>query len=143
MLVSVLAMFLSEYWKRLEESFWKRLFPRFPRNDEIYKKNPNTEGFRLMLLFGPGNNSYEPKITLAKFVFYVGSNKINSPWNRISQILVIVLKNRSNEIRSNEICIRQEPPVLQCLKINIQDHSSDSNSSFYFLYLTSTAKQHF
>ena len=32
--------------------------------------------------------------------------------NRISQILVIVLKNRSNEIRSNEIRIRQELPVL-------------------------------
>ena len=33
-----------------------------------------------------------------------------APKNRISQILVIVLKNRSNEIRSNEIRIRQEPP---------------------------------
>ena len=66
------------------------------------------------------------------------------PQSRIRQEPpVIVLKNRSNEIRSNEIRIRQEPPVLQCLKINIQDHSSDSNSSFYFLYLTSTAKQHF
>ena len=31
--------------------------------------------------------------------------------NRISQILVIVLKNRSNEISSNEIRIRQELPV--------------------------------
>ena len=31
--------------------------------------------------------------------------------NRISQILVIVLKNRSNEIRSNEIRIRRELPV--------------------------------
>ena len=36
--VSVLAMVLSEYWKRLEEIFWKRLFPRFPKNDENYKK---------------------------------------------------------------------------------------------------------
>ena len=32
--------FLSEYWKRLEKHFRKRLFPRFPKNDEIYKKNP-------------------------------------------------------------------------------------------------------
>ena len=30
--------------------------------------------------------------------------------NRISQILVIVLKNRSNEIRNNEIRIRRELP---------------------------------
>ena len=36
---------------------------------------------------------------------------MNSPKTRISQILVIVLKNRSNEIRSNEILIRQELPV--------------------------------
>ena len=40
--------------------------------------------------------------------------------NRISQILVIVLKNRSNEIRSNEICsneirIRQKLPVNEIL----------------------------
>ena len=33
-------MVLSEYWKRLEEVFWKRLFPRFPKNYEIYKKKP-------------------------------------------------------------------------------------------------------
>ena len=31
-------MVLSEYWKRLEENFRKRLFPRFPKNDEISKK---------------------------------------------------------------------------------------------------------
>ena len=31
-------MVLSEYWKRLEENFRKRLFPRFPKNDENYKK---------------------------------------------------------------------------------------------------------
>ena len=42
---------------------------------------------------------------------YVRSNKINSPLNCISQVLVIVLKNRSNEIRSNEIRIRRELPV--------------------------------
>ena len=36
--VSVLSMALSEYWKRLEENFRKRLFPRFPINNEIYKK---------------------------------------------------------------------------------------------------------
>ena len=36
---------------------------------------------------------------------------MNSPKNSISQILVIALKNRSNEIRSNEIRIRQELPV--------------------------------
>ena len=51
------------------------------------------------------------KIALAKFLFYVRSNKINSLLNRISQILVIVFKNRINEIRSNEIRIRQEHPV--------------------------------
>ena len=34
-----------------------------------------------------------------------------SPKNHNSQILVIVLKNRSNEIRSNEIRIRRELPV--------------------------------
>ena len=33
-------MVLSEYWKRLEENFRKRLFPRFPKNDENYKKKP-------------------------------------------------------------------------------------------------------
>ena len=32
--------------------------------------------------------------------------------NRISYILYIVLKNRSNEIGSNEIRIRQELPVI-------------------------------
>ena len=64
-----------------------------------------------MLLLGPGKNSHWPKIALAKFLFYVRSNKINSLYIRISQILVIVLKNRSNEIRSNEIRIRQELPV--------------------------------
>ena len=31
--------------------------------------------------------------------------------SRISQILVLVLKNGSNEIRSNEISIRRELPV--------------------------------
>ena len=51
-------------------------------------------------------------MALAKFLFYVRSNKIYSPKNRISQILVIVLKNRSNEIRSNEIRIRRELPVV-------------------------------
>ena len=40
--------------------------------------------------------------------------------NRISQILVIVLKKRSNEIRSNEIRIRQEPPV-HTIKIMLVD----------------------
>ena len=30
-------MVLSEYWKPLEENFRKRLFPRFLKNDEIYK----------------------------------------------------------------------------------------------------------
>ena len=38
--VSVLAMVLSEYWKRLEENFRKKLFLRFPKNDENYKKKP-------------------------------------------------------------------------------------------------------
>ena len=47
--------------------------------------------------------------TLGGLSFF--SNKIFSPKNCISQILVIVLKNRSNEIRSNEIRIRQELPV--------------------------------
>ena len=36
---------------------------------------------------------------------------LHSPKNCISQILVLVLKNRSNEIRSNEIRISQELPV--------------------------------
>ena len=35
----------------------------------------------------------------------------NSQRNHISQILVIVFKNRNNEIRSNEIRIKQELPV--------------------------------
>ena len=35
--VSVLPMVLSEYWKPLEKIFRKRLFPRFLKNDEIYK----------------------------------------------------------------------------------------------------------
>ena len=67
----------------------------------------HTEGSCLMLLMGPGKKPHQPKIALAKFLFYVRSNKIFSPKNRISQILVIVLKNRSNEIR-----IRQELPVI-------------------------------
>ena len=33
--------------------------------------------------------------------------------NNISTILVIVLKNRSNEIRNNEIRIKQELPVVK------------------------------
>ena len=50
-----------------------------------------------MLLLRPG------KVALAKnrirnFLSYVQSNKINSPYNNISQILVIVLKHRSSEI---------------------------------------------
>ena len=65
-----------------------------------------------MLLLGPGKKPHYPKIALAKFLFYVHSNKIFSPKNRIRQILVIVLKNRRNEIRSNEIRIRRELPVL-------------------------------
>ena len=32
--------------------------------------------------------------------------------NHIGQILVIVLKNRSNDIRSNEIRIKRELPVV-------------------------------
>ena len=62
--------------------------------------------------FGSGKKSHQPKIALAKFLLYVQSNKINSPKNGSSQILVIALKNRSNEICSNEICIRRELPVL-------------------------------
>ena len=38
--------------------------------------------------------------------------KLLAQKNCISKILVIVLKNRSNEIRSNEIRIRQELPVI-------------------------------
>ena len=69
-----------------------------------------------MLLLGPGKNSHKPKIALAKLLFYVPSNKIDSLWNRNSQILVIVLKNCTNEICSNEIHsngipIRQGLPV--------------------------------
>ena len=67
-----------------------------------------TGGSCLMLLLGPGKKTHQPKIALAKFLFYVRSNKIFSPKNRISQILVIVLKNRINETRSNEIRIRRE-----------------------------------
>ena len=65
-----------------------------------------------MLLLGPKKNSHLPKIALPKFLFYVRSNKIFSPKNRISQILAIVLKNRSNEIFSNEVRIRRELPVI-------------------------------
>ena len=61
-----------------------------------------------MLLLGPGIKSHQPKIPLA---MYVRSNKMNSLYNRISQILAIALKNRNNEICSNEIRIRQELPV--------------------------------
>ena len=35
--VSVVPMVLSQYWKRLEKKFQKRLFPRFPKIDENYK----------------------------------------------------------------------------------------------------------
>ena len=59
-----------------------------------------------MLLLGPGKKPHYPKIALAKFLFYVRSNKIFSQKSPISQILVIVLKNRSKEIR-----IRRELPV--------------------------------
>ena len=79
------------------------------------KNKRNTGGPRLMLLLGPGKNPHQPKIALAKFLFYVSSNKIFSPKNRIIQILVIVLKNRSNKIRSNEIHIRQELSV--CMQL--------------------------
>jgi len=51
-------------------------------------------------------------LRVAKFLSHVRSNKINSPKNRTSQILVIALKNRSNEIR-----IRQELPVPTSCKI--------------------------
>ena len=34
--------------------------------------------------------------------------------------LVMVLKNRSNEIRSNQIRIRRELPVIACLFTNFQ-----------------------
>ena len=37
-----------------------------------------TGGSRLMLLLGLRKNSHKPKIALAKFLFYVRSNKINS-----------------------------------------------------------------
>ena len=53
-----------------------------------------TEGSCVMLLLGPG--------------------KI-----RISQILIIVLKNRSNEIRINEIRIRRELPVCQKIQLSV------------------------
>ena len=56
-----------------------------------------------MLLLGPEKRCINQRVALAKFLFYVRSNKING----ISQILVIVLKNGSNEI-----CIRQKLPVL-------------------------------
>ena len=39
----------------------------------------HTEGSRLMLLLGPGKKPHWPKIALAKFLFYVRTNKINSP----------------------------------------------------------------
>ena len=71
----------------------------------------NTEGSCLMLLLDLEKVALAKKIALAKFLFYVCSNKIFSPKNRISQILVIVLKNCSNEIHSNEIPIRRELPV--------------------------------
>ena len=72
----------------------------------------HTESSCIMLLLGPGKNSHERKIALAKFLLYVRSNKISSLKNRISQILVIVLKIRSNGICSNEIRIRRELPVF-------------------------------
>ena len=65
-----------------------------------------------MRLLGPGKNRITQKSHKPNFFSYVRSNKINSPKNSISQILVIALKNRSNEIRSNEIRIRQELPVF-------------------------------
>ena len=55
---------------------------------------------------------------------------MNSPKNRISQILVIVLKNRSNEIRRNEIRIRREPPVFYKIKTKLsgtKDHGKSEN----------------
>ena len=75
-----------------------------------------TGGSCLMRLLGPGKNRISQKSHQPNFFSYVRSNKINSPKNSISQILVIALKNRSNEIRSNEICsnelrMRRELPV--------------------------------
>ena len=55
----------SDFTEMLEQMFLKKL-------------NTTTEGSRLMLLLGPGKNSHQPKIALAKFQFYVRSNKINS-----------------------------------------------------------------
>ena len=73
--------------------------------------NYKYRGFLPYGTFGTWKKRIKQKTASSKFLFYVRSNKINSPWNCISQILVIVLKNCSNEIRSNEIHIRQELPV--------------------------------
>ena len=71
--------------------------------------------FKTFLIFGLcifGANF----ISLLRFFGYFWpknrSNEIKVAKNRISQILVIVLKNRINEICSNEIRIRRELPVF-------------------------------
>ena len=65
-----------------------------------------------MLLLGPGKSRISQKSHKQNFYFMYAVTKFLVQKKRISQILVIVLKNRSNEIRSNEIRIRQELPVI-------------------------------
>ena len=48
-------MVLSEYCKRLEENFHKRLFPRVSKNCEIYKKKSCSQ--KLFSIIGSGNVS--------------------------------------------------------------------------------------
>ena len=78
-------------------------------------------------------------MALAKFLFYVRSNKIFSPKHRISQILVIVLKNRSNEIRSNEIRIRRELPLEA---IYLQNHRNRRNLNCFYSIFAEKCNSH-
>ena len=50
----------------------------------------------------------------------IHSNEINSPKNASAKYFWKVFKNRSNEIHTNEIRIRQEPSVLCTLDSNLR-----------------------
>ena len=76
---------------------------------------------RLRIMKNFVNTVYEENRTIRYSTWYRGFSpyatfgtwiKFALAKNRISQILVIALKNRSNEIRSNENRIRRELPVL-------------------------------
>ena len=117
MLISISADSLLHCFPICEKTLWKLCqtitdpHQRALHRTKIHGPPPLTEGFCLMQLLGPG----KPKIAFAKFLAIELSKKINSTWNRIRQILVMVLKNCSNEIRTNEIRIGREPSVYKLI----------------------------